>query len=251
MKFYFIRFFFFALLLIAWHVITLLKFWPEYILPSPMSVANAFLLGITEGDYIAAILSSFKRLSIGYTLSMIIGILLGLILATSKLFDKTFGSLIFGLQALPSICWLPIAFIWFGLNDAAIIFVVVAGSMPSMATATQTSINHIPEVWIRAGKNMGAGGYKLYWHVLIPAAFPTLLEGLRQGWTFSWRSLMGGELLFFTLGLGQLLNMGRELNDMSQVMAVMLLIVIIGLITDVLLFSTIEKRFSKRWGFKI
>ena len=241
----------FLLLLVAgWQVIVALEIWPDYLLPPPGQVASTLNTGIASGDYLLATGASLKRLAIGYALSVVLGISLGLLVARSRLAEKTIGTLILGLRTLPSVCWMPLALLWFGLDDTSIIFVTVAGSLPSITSATQTSIRQIPPLWVRAGRNMGATGSKLYLHVLLLAALPTVFEGMRQGWSFAWRSLMGGELLFVTAGLGHLLNMGRELNDMSQVLAVMILIVAIGLVTEGLLFSVAEKKLAARWGFK-
>ena len=233
-----------------WQMLFMLRIWPEFLFPSPHQVGLSLFHGFFEHDYPLAILASLKRLIIGYLLSLVFGILLGILIAASELADHTIGKLILGLQTLPSICWLPLALLWFGLNDLAIIFVIVAGSVLSMTTATKSAILQVPVIWVRAGRNMGAGGLRLYLHIVVPAALPTMLEGMRQGWAFAWRSLMGGELLFVTAGLGHLMNMGRELNDMSQVIAVMIVITSIGLLTDLILFTVAEKRLARAWGFK-
>lgn len=228
----------------------LLKIWPEFLFPSPISVAESLVNGFSGQGYFLAIYASMKRLVIGYIISLVLGILFGILIAVSELADDTIGALILGLQTLPSICWLPLALLWFGLSDGAIIFVIVAGSVLSMTTATKMAIRHLPNIWVQAGRNMGAKGFKLYFHVIMPAAMPTLLEGMRQSWSFAWRSLMSGELLFLTVGIGNLMNMGRELNDMSQVIAVMIIITVIGFLTDKILFAYTENRIAKAWGFK-
>ena len=153
-----------------------------------------------------------------------------------------------GLQTLPSICWLPLAILWFGLSESAIIFVVVMGSLLSITIATDGGVKNIQPIILRAGRNMGAKGRDMFLQVILPAAFPSILMGLKQGWSFAWRSLMAGEILFVSLGLGHLLNMGRELNDMSQVIAVMLVIVAIGVVMDGLVFGTAEKKVREIWG---
>jgi NitT/TauT family transport system permease protein len=241
---------FLLILVCIWQFLFMLHLWPEFLFPSPNQVAKSLYYGFTESDYLHAIAMSLKRLFIGYTISIVAGMLLGILLATSELAEETLGLLVLGLQALPSICWLPLSLLWFGLSDVAIIFVVVAGSLLSITTATQTAIKHIPIIWVHAGRNMGAKGLNLYLFVIIPAALPTILEGLRQGWSFAWRSLMGGELMFMTIGLGHLMNMGRELNDMSQVIATMILVTMIGLASDILLFSAAERQLARAWGFK-
>jgi NitT/TauT family transport system permease protein len=161
---------------------------------------------------------------------------------------ETLGLLVMGLQALPSICWLPLALRWFGLSETAILFVVVMGAVLSIAQATQDGVHNTPPIYTRAARNLGAQGLQLYTSVIFPAALPSIVTGMKLGWSFAWRSLMAGELLYTLPGLGSLLMMGRELNDMSQVVAVMVVIVALGLITDRFVFGVWERNVRRRWG---
>jgi NitT/TauT family transport system permease protein len=231
-----------------WAVASSLEIWPPYLFPSPREVFHSFTQGFADLTFVFAVLATLRRLLIGYAVSLVTGILLGMFIARSKLLEETLGSLILGLQTLPSICWLPLALLWFGLNESAIIFVVIMGALLSITLATQSGIRSAPPLLVRAGRNMGAKGVRMLFEVVIPAAMPSIIGGMRQGWSFAWRSLMAGELLYGSVGLGNLLNMGRELNDMSQVLAVMLMIVVIGLLADYFVFSKIEKEILKRWG---
>jgi NitT/TauT family transport system permease protein len=153
-----------------------------------------------------------------------------------------------GLQALPSICWLPLALLWFGLGEKAILFVVVMGALLSIALATADGVRNTSPLYLRAARTMGAEGLRLYRRVVLPAALPGILSGMKLGWSFAWRSLMAGELLYISLGLGQALAMGRELNKMSQVVSVMVVIIAIGLVIDQLVFRPTERRVRERWG---
>src|SRR5688500_2665212 len=150
-------------------------------------------------------------------------------LARSETARRTVGLLLTGLQALPSICWLPLALLWFGLSERAIFFVVLMGSVLSIATATEAGVRSVPPVYVRAARSMGARGFTLYRTVVFPAALPQILTGAKLGWSFAWRSLMAAELLYVSGGLGQMLTMARELHDMALVMAVMVVIVALGL----------------------
>ena len=160
----------------------------------------------------------------------------------------TVGSLALGLQALPSVCWLPLAILWFGLSERAIIFVVVLGALFSITLGVEAGMKNTPPLYLKAARNLGAHGLALYRDVVLPAALPTILAGLKQGWSFAWRSLMAGELLYFTLSLGNLLQTGRDLNDAAQVIAVMLLIVIVGVSIGQIIFAPVERRVRERWG---
>ena len=143
---------------------------------------------------------------------------------------------------------MPVAVLWFGLSEKAIIFVVLMGSLLSIAIAVESGLRSIPNIYRMAGKNPGARGYKLVLYVLLPASMPHLVSGLKQGWAFAWRSLISGEMILVTLGLGQILMLGRDLNDVSQVFAAMLLIIVIGWLVDTVCFSLWERTLRKRWG---
>lgn len=244
------RILFYLILLMTWEAIFRLRFWPEFLFPSPSQVLQALIDGFSEQRYVYGMVASLRRILVGYGVSVVAGTCLGLVQARWRLMDETLGSLVLGLQTLPSICWLPLALLWFGLNERAIIFVVIMGSLLSIAIATEHGVKHTPPLLIRAGQTMGAKGLRMYTAVILPAALPSVIEGMKQGWSFAWRSLMAGELLFVSIGLGQLLSMGRELNDMSQVVAVMLVIIGIGLGMDRLVFARLENSVRRRWGLQ-
>jgi len=239
---------FFAALLGLWELLFQLHIWPEYIFPAPSRVGAALMRGFSGRTFWIGISSSMWRLVQGYTLAMLIGLTLGVVLAQVRWLKDTFGLLVMGLQTLPSICWLPLALLWFGLNESAILFVVVMGSVLSISQATEDGIRNTNPIYLKAARNLGAQGLRLYTSVVLPSALPSVVTGMKLGWSFAWRSLMAGELLYTLPGLGNLLQIGRELNDMGQVIAVMLVIIAIGLVTDHVLFGVIERQVRLRWG---
>lgn len=239
---------FFVALLAAWQLLAVLEIYPEYLVPSPLGVLQTLARGFQNGRLIIGIASSMQRIVIGFGISALLGVALGLALGRIRVLDETLGALVLGLQALPSICWLPLALLWFGLSETAILFVVVMGALLAITTATEAGVKNTPPLYLRAARNLGARGWKMYALVVLPAALPAILTGMKLGWSFAWRSLMAAELLYVSLGLGQLLTMGRELNDMSQVLAVMLVIIAIGLLVDRAVFTPIETRVRERWG---
>src|SRR5215472_8370190 len=239
---------FYAALFGLWTLLAELKIWPPYLFPSPGGVAEALYSGFSDHTYWIAIRVSLQRVLIGYGISVVLGLVLGLGVASNKFLEQTVGGLLVSLQSLPSICWLPIAVLWFGLTEKAILFVVVMGSLLSVTISMETGRKQLPKIYSMAGRNLGARGMQLFLYVTLPASLPYLVTGLKQGWAFAWRSLISGEMIFVTLGLGQLLMMGRDLNDMSQVVAVMILIIALGYIVDGVVFRTIEKRLQERWG---
>nr|WP_240475477.1 ABC transporter permease [Vulgatibacter incomptus] len=201
-----------------------------------------------NGSLLPAIWISILRLMAGYGLSLVGGIPLGLLIARNRFADELLGTPVLGLEALPSITWLPVALLWFGLSETAILFVVVAGSILSIAIAAEAGVRNLNPSWIRAARTLGSKGFRLYTTVLFPASLPALVAGAKLGWTFSWRSLMAAELLFVSGGLGQLLETGRELNDVSKIFAVMVVITLIGFCTEKLLFGPLERAVRRRFG---
>ncbi|MCL5045511.1 MAG: ABC transporter permease [Actinobacteria bacterium] len=239
---------FYGLLLALWQVLFNLRLWPEYLFPSPEMVFRSLVTGFSDKSFLIGIAVSMKRLAIGYGVSLAIGITTGLWLGNVRLLDQTLGSLVLGLQNLPSIAWLPLSLLWFGLNEKAIVFVVIMGALFSITIATEAGVKNIPPIYRKAARTMGAKGYRYYLEVMVPASLPGIITGMKQAWSFAWRSLMGAELLFVSLGLGQLLMVGRELNDMGQVIAVMIVVIGIGIIMDTVVFAWLERRVRERWG---
>lgn len=242
------RLIFFAILIALWAIVADRRVWDPMLFPSPWKVAQTFGADLADGSLLNATGISLRRVLLGYGISLAIGVPLGIVLARSKMVEDTVGSLVSAFQSLPSICWLPLALLWFGLNDRAILFVVVAGSLVSIAIAVQDGVKNLPSTYVKAALTMGTPPWRIYTQVLLPASLPSILTGAKLGWGYAWRALMSGELLFVSLGLGQLLMQGRELADMSQVLAVMIVIMILGLITDRLVFGSLERHVRRRWG---
>ncbi len=244
-----ISFILFCVLALAlWQAASQSGAWPDYVFPSPAGVSSALARGIANDTFLDAMIESLRRMVAGFAIALLAGTLLGAAISQSRLLERTLGGLVLGVQTLPSICWLPLAVLWFGLNDKAIIFVVVAGAVGSITMAIKSGISNVPPAFMNAARTMGARGINLYSEVVFPAALPTIVAGIRQGWSFAWRSLMAGELIYVSAGLGQLLQMGRELNDINQVVAVMLVIMTIGLLIERLAFSGIEQDMRRKWG---
>lgn len=239
---------FYCLLIVLWEGIFRLHIWEAFMFPSPLNVAKTLVDGFADQTFLIAIGISLKRLLQGYVISLLIGIPLGLMIGRIKVFEETLGSLILGLQTMPSICWLPLAILWFGLSEKSIIFVVLMGALFSIALSTDSGVKNVPPLYLRAASTMGATGLRLYSQVIIPAAMPSIITGMKLAWSFAWRSLMAGELLASGLGLGQILMMGRDLADMSQVIGVMIIIAVLGVIFDQLVFAKLELGVRRKWG---
>lgn len=226
------------------------RIWDPTLFPSPQQVLATLWDRIKDHTLLDAAAVSLRRVLVGYGISLAIGVPLGILLARSAWLADTIGSLVAGAQALPSICWLPLALLWFGLNDRAILFVVVVGSFVSITVAVQDGVMNLPPSYVRAARTLGTSKFHIYTRILLPASLPSVLTGAKLGWAYAWRALMSGELLFVSLGLGHMLMMGRELADMSQVLSVMLVIVLIGLFADRVIFGSLETAVRDRWGLQ-
>jgi NitT/TauT family transport system permease protein len=244
---------FYILILALWQGIyfigvDLLKLWKPYAFPNPVGVWNSLIVLINQNALFNAIFYSLRRAFIGYFLSVVIGVIIGLILSRIKLLSKLVNPLILGVQTLPSICWVPFAILWFGLTEAAIIFVIVMGSTLSIAIAVDNAIRNANPLYIKAARTMGAKGFNLYFKVIFPASLPPIVSGLKQGWSFAWRSLMAGEVMSASVGLGQALIMGRDLADINRVMLIIMIIILLGVMIEKLVFIKLENKISQRLG---
>lgn len=228
--------------------VEMLGIWEAFYFPSPIDVILSIGELVRDNVLFIAVLTSMKRLFLGFGISLILGTVLGLIVVRSKYLDENFSAMILGLQTLPSICWLPFAILWYGPNEGAIIFVIAIGSTFAITLATMSGIKNVNPLYLRAAQTMGAKGVKGYWNVVLPAALPALVSGMKQGWAFAWRGLMAGEMLSATKGLGQVLMAGRDWGGISQVAAVMVIIIMLGLLVDKAVFHRMESNIRYRWG---
>jgi NitT/TauT family transport system permease protein len=242
---------FFAALALVWQAAVSSGLWSAVLLPSPLAVAEYIWGAALDGSLLEAMLVTLKRLLVGYLIGVAIGLPVGLLMSASQTIEDTVGALALGLQTLPSVCWVPLALIWFGQTESAMLFIVIMGTVWSVIIATDHGARNIPPIYARAARVMGSNGFHKWTRVILPASLPFLVSGMKQGWAFAWRSLMAAEIYVTILtgfGLGHLLHYGRELNAMEQVIGIMVVIVVIGLLVDRLLFGPWERFLHLRWG---
>ncbi len=242
---------FFVLALVAWEALFRAKIWSPVLVPSPVSVGRYLYEAAVDGTLWDATLVTMRRLLLGYGFGIALGLPLGLLTARFRIVKDTLGLVALGLQTLPSVCWVPLALLWFGQSETAMFFVVVMGTLWSMIIATDNGVRNVPPIYARAARTMGSSGLQLWFRVMLPASLPYIVSGMKQGWAFAWRSLMAAEIYVTILsgfGLGNLLHYGRELNAMEQVIGIMFVIIVIGLLADKILFSPWEKFLHRRWG---
>jgi NitT/TauT family transport system permease protein len=239
---------FLVVLILIWEALARAGFWDRTLIPAPGDVAQFLWSGISDHTLIAATATTMRRVLIGYAISLMGGIPLGIVLARFRFADDTMGALVTGLQALPSMCWIPFAIICFGLSDNAILFVVVMGSLVSITVSVRDGVANLPPTYIRAARTLGTRRLAMVTEVLLPASLPSLITGAKLGWAYAWRALMAGELLIITPSLGSLLKQGGDNADMVQVIAAMVIIVVIGLGTDFVVFGALEKMVRRRFG---
>ncbi|MEW2422101.1 ABC transporter permease [Streptomyces nigra] len=221
-------------------------------LPPPSAVWDELREAWLEGTLHQYIWTSVSRGLLGFLLALAIGTPLGLIVARVRFIRAAIGPILSGLQSLPSVAWVPPAVIWLGLNDRMMFAVILLGAVPSIANGLVSGVDQVPPLFLRAGRTLGATGLKGTWHVVMPAALPGYLAGLKQGWAFSWRSLMAAEIIASSpdlgVGLGQLLENGRNTSSMPMVFFAILLILVVGIAIDLLIFSPLERRVLRGRG---
>jgi NitT/TauT family transport system permease protein len=244
-----------AAFLVVWQVLWASAIWPEYQLPAPLDVWGQFLETIAEGRLFDIVWTSVSRAIIGFLAAVVIATPLGLLVANVPFVRAAIGPLLQGLQSLPSVAWVPAAVLWFGLTDATIYFVVLAGSIPSIANGLVAGIDQIPPILPRVGRVMGASRVAAARLIALPAALPGYVAGCKQGWAFSWRSLMAAEIIATSpqlgFGLGAYLKEGSDLNNISEVFAAIFLILIVGIGIELLVFRPIERRVLRARGLAL
>lgn len=240
-----------ALVLAAWQLVVWSGWRPEYVLPGPVAVLRWLFDDLTGDDLLRAVSVTLRRAAAGYGIALVIGTVVGLAVARVRVLRAAVGSLITGLQSMPSVAWFPLAILLFKLSEAAILFVVVLGAAPSIANGLIAGVDQIPPLLLRAGRTLNARGLALYRHVILPAALPGYVAGLKQGWAFAWRSLMAGELLVIIANqpsLGVRLQFAREFSDAEGLLAMMIVVLVLGIVVDALIFGRLEQMIRRRWG---
>lgn len=240
-----------GIVLLLWQAIVATGLLEDYQLPSPVDVLTRLWEDLQTPVLWGAVATTMRRALWGFGLAILIGSVIGALVSRFAVLRAAVGSLITGLQTMPSIAWFPFAILIFGLTEEAIMFVVVLGAAPSIANGLIHGIDHIPPVLLRAGRVLGATGIAEYRHVIVPAAMPSFVAGLKGGWAFAWRSLMAGEILVviaYKASLGQLLQVNRELSDAQGLLATMLVILAIGIVLDSVVFGTLERRIREKRG---
>jgi len=232
----------------VWQAVYLAGFYPPFLLPSPSTVFQKFLEMASSGELAQGMFVTSGRLVAGFSIAVGLGVAVGLLMVSFKRFGRVLNSYSVGLQSFPSIAWVPFAILLVGLNNAGIVFVMVVSSVFSVMVSTYSGIMNVPPIYVKAAKNMGAKGTKLFTSVMLPASLPSMITGLRQAWSFSWHALIGAEILMATVGLGALLEFGAEFVQMDQIIASMVIIFAIGIFADKLIFSRLEDSVRAKRG---
>ncbi len=242
----------FVMLLLAWQFYVSLGLRRRDVVPGPLDVLASLGSLWQEGTVQEAVGTSLQRGLMGFTVSIVVATPIGLLLSQVRVLRRAFGPLISGLQVLPSVAWVPAAIIWFGLTDATVYFVMFMGAIPSIINGLIAGVDQIPPQYRRVGQILGASRWEMAVRVVLPAALPGYVGGLKQGWAFSWRSLMAAEIIAMGgslgFGLGSLLEQGRQLSDMGVVMSAILVILFVGIAVELLVFAPVEKRLLRGRG---
>jgi NitT/TauT family transport system permease protein len=239
-----------ALALLAWQVVVWSGWKPDYLLPGPLPVFERFFQDLSHPHFYVGAVITLRRALLGYTIAVAAGTVIGILVARITLLRKAVGAAILGLQSMPSIAWFPLAILLFQLSETAIIFVVILGAAPAIAAGLLSGVDHVQPLLVRVGRVMGAKGLTLYRHVILPAALPSFVGGLKQGWAFAWRSLMAGEIIVIVShepSIGQQIQFARDLADAEQLLAIMIVIFVIGVVIDSM-FGVVDRAIRVRWG---
>jgi NitT/TauT family transport system permease protein len=243
---------FVAILIATWQLYVVIAQPRPDRFPGPIDVLGALGSAWQSGRLVEAVATSLERGIVGFLIAIVVGTPIGLLLAEVRPIRRAVGPIISGLQVLPSVAWVPAAIIWFGLTDATVYFVILMGAIPSIVNGLIAGVDQVPPQLRRVGTVLGATRLQLATSVILPAALPGYLAGLKQGWAFSWRSLMAAEIIAvggtIGFGLGSMLQQSRELADLAGVLATILLILVIGILIELLFFGPLERRMLQRRG---
>lgn len=237
-----------AIFIGGWQCLVWTGWKSEVILPSPFTVFDALM---EDWDSLReAAITTVGRGVQGYLYALVIGVLIGSLVARISVLRAAVGSMITGLQTMPSIAWFPLAMVLIGINENAIMFVIVLGAAPSIANGLINGIDHIPPILLRAGRVLGARRLSAFRNIIMPAALPSFVGGLKQGWAFAWRSLLAGELLvgLGAISLGQQLSFSQDFNNYPRMYATMIVIFVIGVVIDAVFFGQVERWIRRRYG---
>lgn len=239
-----------AIVIGVWQLVVLAEWKPEYVLPGPVTVFSDLGTLLTTAEFWDGVRLTMQRAVTGFALAVLIGTIIGAAVSRFAPLRAAIGSLITGLQTMPSIMWFPLAILLFQISESAIMFVVVIGAAPSVANGLISGIDYVPRSWLRVGQVLGMTGLSRYRHLILPASLPSFISGLKQGWAFSWRSLMAGELLVIvpgSLSIGVRMQQARDLSEASLVISYIIVVLVIGILID-MLFNTADNSLRKRWG---
>ncbi|GAA1451955.1 ABC transporter permease [Nocardiopsis tropica] len=239
-----------ALVLLAWQAVVWSGWRTEFVFPGPDRVLPTLFREITTPEFWEAVQVTMRRALTGFALALVVGVIIGIAVSQFKPLRVAIGSLITGLQTMPSIVWFPFAMLLYGISESAIMFVIVLGAAPSIAGGLTSGIDYVSPSLLRAGQVMGLRGVQRYTVLIIPAALPMFVTGLKQGWAFAWRSLMAGELLVIINqqnSIGWALSQARQLNDAERLLSYIIIVLVVGIVIDVF-FNWADRALRRRWG---
>jgi NitT/TauT family transport system permease protein len=239
-----------ALFIAAWQLVVWSGWRPDYVLPGPLPVFQRLSKDLSQADFYAGVAVTLRRALVGYAIAIAIGSVIGVLVARAPIVRKAVGHAILGLQSMPSIAWLPLAILLFQHSEGAVLVVVVLGAAPAVATGLLSGVDQVQPLLVRVGRVMGARGVQLYRYVILPAALPGYVGGLKQGWAFAWRSLMAAEIINIIANqpsIGQQLKFAHDFADAQQLLALMIVIFFIGVTVD-LGFGFADRAIRRRRG---
>jgi NitT/TauT family transport system permease protein len=238
-----------AALIVVWAVVAAVTTTPA--IPSPGDTWAALGDGIADGTIPEATVKTLIRLAFSFVVAVAIGTALGFVLAPSELLRRSVRPLVVALQITPFVAWVPLAVIWFGVTERAVVFVAIVGSFPAVALATLQGLRQVPPLFVRAGRTLGAEGWELQRSVVFPAALPSYMVGIQQAWGFAWKALMAGELIVPAAGASGLGHLLDRSTDVSSILAVVAVIAVIGVAVEYLIVGAVDRRIRTKRGLVV
>jgi len=241
-----------GLVIVAWQLVYTFGDLDSWQLPSPADVWSEMSFQIQDGTLQKAIWISISKGLTGFAMAIVVAVPIGVLVARLRWLRTAIGPILSALQTLPSVAWVPLMILWFGISDTTLYAVILLGAVPSIANGLVAGFDQTPRIYGRVGKVLGARGWTMVRYIELPAAMPGFIAGLKQGWAFAWRSLMAAEIIVASsalgLSLGQLLNIGRDTTSVELTITTISAILFVGLAVEFLLFAPLERRVLKARG---
>lgn len=245
------RIVFIAIFLVLWQAVFTMEIWSPILFPSVGMIVEALYKAFADKGFGIMVLHSLRLLMKGLLLGIVIALILSGLSIVNKIFYAIYNMIVSMFDLIPGIALIPVAILWLGIGDKAIIFMVFHSVVWPMSRSIIDGFNAVPKLYLEVGQNIGLSGYSLVTGVFFPATLPRIFSGIKVGWARAWRGLISAEMVFgggSALGIGYFITDRRTNLDIAGVFAAIIVIIVIGAVIEYGLFSTFENHTFKKWG---